>query len=292
MAGVEAAGVAVPASPPSVARARVDALERNVGILQREQANLENKMGQFTTTMNSEIQAINARTSQVESTLRQGGEEIARAFDTSAAQRSAEMAQLIADATAEFATQRATLQNIAQVVEEEFQRLKQQIEQSAYGGESKTGKGFLPVKELKPPKLGKEDQWRDWSEHFAEFAEATCSGMKNCLKAVAKMSQRASKEMVASSPDHASLAYRSEGLYSALKHLTEEKTTARRVVNSTPQEDGFTAWWSLNSTFTQALASRQSVVMSQFTACHAKSAKNQVRLGLSSSRSTMPSKSG
>ena len=67
---------------------------------------------------------------------------------------------------------------------------------------------------------------------------------------------------------------RAEDLYAALKHLTEEKSTARQVVSSTPGEDGFLAWWSLNSTFTQALAGRQGAVMNQFTASHSKPAKN------------------
>ena len=62
--------------------------------------------------------------------------------------------------------------------------------------------------------------------------------------------------------NYSHLAIRIEDLYAALKHLTEEGTTARNLVLSTPQEDGFLAWWSLDSTFTQALAGRQGSVMS------------------------------
>ena len=66
----------------------------------------------------------------------------------------------------------------------------------------------------------------------------------------------------------------SESLYSALKHLTEDASAARRVITSTPKEDGFTAWWNLSSTFTQALAARQGAVMSQFTNTHSKPGEN------------------
>ena len=96
-----------------------------------------------------------------------------------------------------------------------------------------------------------------------------------CLRAVAQHDNKADKDTVGMS-SYSAFVQHSEHLYSALKHLAEEGTTTRNVVLSTPQEDGFLAWWSLNSTFTQALAGRQGSVMSQFTAAHAKPAKNTV----------------
>ena len=143
------------------------------------------------------------------------------------------------------------------VVEQEFQKVQQQLEQTAARGEGtgKHGKGFLSLKDMKPPKLGKEEQWREWSEHFSEFLEASCPGMKQCLKSVAQLEDKPDRETVGLS-SYSQFATRVEDLYAALKHLTEEKTTARQVAISTPGEDGFLAWWSLNSTFTQALAGR------------------------------------
>ena len=79
---------------------------------------------------------------------------------------------------------------------------------------------------------------------------------------------------MALSSTYSQLASYSESLYSALKHLTEDASAARRVITSTPKEDGFTAWWSLSSTFTQALAARQGAVMSQFTNTHSRPGKN------------------
>ena len=103
--------------------------------------------------------------------------------------------------------------------------------------------------------------------------------MKDCLKLVAKEDKQPDFETVGLSPC-STLSERSADLYSALKHLTEEGTAARRVITSTPKEDGFTAWWRLNATFTQALAARQGAVMSQFTNTHSKPGKNQQRLDL------------
>ena len=60
-------------------------------------------------------------------------------------------------------------------VQAELVKLQQQIDDGAArvpgasggaGGEHKFNKGFIPVKELKPVKLAKEEQWRDWAELF------------------------------------------------------------------------------------------------------------------------------
>ena len=159
-------------------------------------------------------------------------------------------------------------------VEAEFEKVKQKLDQND-GNQGREGKpkGFLPLKELKPPKLAKEEQWRGWAEHFSEYVEASTPGMKECLRAAAQHENKADKHTVSIS-SYSAFEQHSEHLYSALKHLMEEGTTARNVVLSTPQEDGFLAWWSLSSTFSQALAGRQGSVMSQFTAAHAKPARN------------------
>ena len=97
--------------------------------------------------------------------------------------------------------------------------------------------------------------------------------MKECLSRTGTTDVKPDKNTVSLS-EFAHLADRAEALYSALKHLTEEGSAARRVITSTPREDGYAAWWSLNSTFTQALAARQGAVMSQFTMTHAKASKS------------------
>ena len=100
-------------------------------------------------------------------------------FAQLSAQRAAEMAALVADARTEFDNQRQQLQSITGAVQVEFTKLQQQIDQGGTKESgTKLGKGFLPIKELKPHKLSKEEQWRSWSEHFSEFVEATATGMK------------------------------------------------------------------------------------------------------------------
>ena len=91
------------------------------------------------------------RMSSLESHLRRREEEIRSALDQTAAQRSAELATVVADATSEFNTQRSNLQTVVAAVEAEFQRLQQQVDQAGKGtggGEGKLGKGFLPLKEF------------------------------------------------------------------------------------------------------------------------------------------------
>ena len=97
--------------------------------------------------------------------------------------------------------------------------------------------------------------------------------MRECLKAVAKFESRAEAGMLGAS-GFGTLATHAESLHMAIKHLTEEGSTARKVVLSSPKEDGFTTWWCLNKHFTQTLAPRQGAVMTQFAATHSKPGKN------------------
>ena len=241
---------------------------------------VETQLQQMQQDQGSFASQANARMGTIESTIRGSQEAIRVEFDRTAAQNAQQHASVIGDAKAEFDKQRLLLQGVTEAMQLELNKLQQQIEDGgSKGGGNSNSKSFLPVKELKPPKLGKEEQWRDWSDHFSEFLEATCSGMKECLKEVSKEDRKPDADTVACSVKFAHLADRSEALYSVLKHLTEEGSVARRVITSTPKEDGYSAWWSLCSTFTQALAARQGAVMSHFTTTHSKPGKNRERPG-------------
>ena len=109
------ASPAAPASPSPAAQ-RVAAVERTLAQLQAAQAD-------FATNVNGELQRIGIRMQNFESTLRQREEEIKAALDATAAQRSAELAAVVADATSEFNTQRGSIQAMAAVMEQEFQRI-------------------------------------------------------------------------------------------------------------------------------------------------------------------------
>ena len=141
---------------------------------------LEERFGQFATQMNVEMQGLTGRIVALESTLRQREEEIKRAFDVTAAQRAAELAEVVANAKSEFDNQRTNLQKMGQIIESELREVQQQVSSRPGGGDGKYGKGFLPLKELRPPKLAKDEQWREWSDHFSDYVEASCTGVKEC----------------------------------------------------------------------------------------------------------------
>ena len=164
---------------------------------------MEERFGQFATQINAEMQAMVGRVATLESTLRRREEEIQAAFDVTAAQRAAELAEVIANAKSEFDTQRSNLQKMGAVLEEELRQVQQQV--GGKQADPKYGKGFLPLKELRPPKLAKDEQWREWSDHFSEYADASCSGMKECLRAVAKFESKPDAQVIGQS-SHAAMA--------------------------------------------------------------------------------------
>ena len=125
---MSATAAAAPPSPTPAAQ-RVAAVERTLAQLQGAQAS-------FATTVNEELQKLGIRMVNMESTLRQREEEIKSALDQTAAQRSAELAAVVADATSEFNNQRGSIQTMAAAVEAEFQRMQQQLEQTASRGDS------------------------------------------------------------------------------------------------------------------------------------------------------------
>ena len=118
--------------------------------------------------VNNEMTTLASRIGALESTVRQREEAIKSAFDATAAQNATDLAAVVAQAKSEFDAQRVQLQTIAGAVQAEFSKLQQQIDESAAREPGqKFSRGFLPVKELKPPKLATEEQWREWSEHFS-----------------------------------------------------------------------------------------------------------------------------
>ena len=133
---------------------------------------MQTDQGIFATAMNAELSVANGRMVAMETTIRDREEAIRRAFDSTTALRAQELAKVVADAKAEFDTQRTTqrdsLNGIATAVQAELHSLQQRVDQVEQGapraeGGKGGGKSFLPLKELKPKLLSKEDQWRDWS---------------------------------------------------------------------------------------------------------------------------------
>ena len=111
----------------------------------RRVAQLEEQFATYATQNNAEQQSLAARVLVLEGTLRQREEEIKAALDTTAAQRAAELASVVAAARSEFETQRAQLQRVVETVEGEFKRFQEQLDSEIGGGGGKETKGFLPL---------------------------------------------------------------------------------------------------------------------------------------------------
>ena len=153
----------MPQSPQSLfgANARVQRLDEKLTQFQSDQ-------GTFASIINNDMTTLASRIGVIESTIRQREEAIKSAFDATAAQNATDLAAVVAQAKSEFDAQRAQLQTIAGAVQAEFSKLQQQIDESATREPGQQfSRGFLPVKELKPPRLAKEEQWREWSDHFS-----------------------------------------------------------------------------------------------------------------------------
>ena len=131
----------------------------------------------------------------------------------------------MASARSEFEKQREELRNTQRIIENELREVHQQVGDKGFG--DKKYRGFLPLKELRPPKLANDTQWREWSGHFSEYVEASCLGMKECLRSVAKFESRPDSNVVGQS-QHSAMATHAEALYMAIKHHTEEGSMARK----------------------------------------------------------------
>ena len=111
MAGTNGA----PAAPLSPASTTSSLFAANRRVQQ-----LDERFGLFATQINAEMQGLTNRIMVLEGTLRQREEEIKQAFDVTAAQRAAELAEVVANAKTEFDNQRTNLQNMGQIIENEL----------------------------------------------------------------------------------------------------------------------------------------------------------------------------
>ena len=142
----------------------MERVEQSVQQLQQDQ-------GIFATAVNTASGVDRQRMLSIETTIRDREAAIKVAFDDMTAKRAVELTKVVSDAKSEFDKQRQLLQDVTAAVQAEFAnlqqehaKLQQQVnEGGSRDGGSRGGKSFLPVKELKPPKLAKEEQWRDWS---------------------------------------------------------------------------------------------------------------------------------
>ena len=88
---------------------------------------LEERFATFATQTNADGQTLTNRVASLESALRQREEEIKQILETTAAQRAAELAEVVASAKSEFDSQRSQLQNMGRIIEAELREVQQQV---------------------------------------------------------------------------------------------------------------------------------------------------------------------
>ena len=86
---------------------------------------MQTYQGIFASQVNAEMTQSKNRMIAIETMIRDREEAIRTAFDTTAAQRAAELAAVVADARSEFDKQRQQLQDITSAVQVEFNKLQQ-----------------------------------------------------------------------------------------------------------------------------------------------------------------------
>ena len=128
---------AIPVSPTSSAREQLLAAVRRV-------QTLEERFAEFATQTNADGQVLTSRVAQLEGQLRQREEQIREIVDNTAAQRSSELAEVVAAARSEFEVQRTQMQQVASTIENEFQRIQRQLDAQGTNGDGNMSKGSYP----------------------------------------------------------------------------------------------------------------------------------------------------
>ena len=148
-------------------------------------------------------------------------------------------------------------------------RLKD-VEREGKQSSKDCSKSLLVAKDMKPPVLDKEDQWRRWKSDIEDYCEEVFPGMKEMLEKVRE------SDITVDEPwfDGASAAWwqRGDTLFRFLKRYTG--TEARRVVLGVPEDNGWEAWRRLHQQFEPATVTREAQVLSRYTNMVTKKARN------------------
>ena len=135
-----------------------------------------------------------------------------------------------------------------------------------------TKKGLIPPKNILPDKLAKTEEWKGWKSDVEDYCEENFPGMKEMLEKV-KKSETEVNELWFGPHDDQWWA-RSEMLWRFLKRYTKLHIDAKKVVVGTRDDNGWEAWRKLGIQFEPNLATREAMLMAQFTGMVNKRAKN------------------
>ena len=88
---------------------------------------LEERFAAFATQTNADGQSLANRVAGLESQIRQREEQVRQVLEVTAAQRAAELAEVVASARSEFDRQREELRNTQRIIEAELKEVYQQV---------------------------------------------------------------------------------------------------------------------------------------------------------------------
>jgi hypothetical protein len=144
-------------------------------------------------------------------------------------------------------------------------------------GKSGSGmEGHIPMKSLVPGVfMDKAEDWRQLQDDAMDYFDNVNLWMKEFLKEVEAETDVVDEAWLLDGQDRHTAKITSDELHvwRMLKNLTNGE--ARKVVTSIKTENGFRAWQKLHMRFGPSLASKQGMVLMEFSAMMARPAKTQ-----------------
>ena len=134
-------------------------------------------------------------------------------------------------------------------------------------------KSLLHEKDIKPDKLNKEDDWRQWKADVEDYAEEALTGMKDVLEKIRNSDHEINEEWFGQ--DHERWWGKGEMLFRFLRRYTG--TEARRVIQGVSDDNGWEAWRKINQHYEPGTITREAQVMAKYTSMVNRKAKNPGR---------------
>jgi hypothetical protein len=141
-------------------------------------------------------------------------------------------------------------------------------------GQLYSSKSLVPAKAMVPSKLSKLEDWKRWKIDVEDYAEASREFLKDAVRLV-KAEDGDYEEMWFESREvPGRIASSKKDVWRMLKADTEPGSDGRRVVEGTPQDDGWVAWRRLHEHYEPSLAVREGQVLAELAVMANKTAKN------------------
>ena len=133
--------------------------------------------------------------------------------------------------------------------------------------EGNNPKHLVQARHMLPSKLSKAEGWRRWRLDVEDFAEASVPGLKSALRTVAKTSDGdySAEWLDLNVQTTPNLVVYKDEIWRMLKNFTEQGGEARRVTESTHDDNCWWAWKALHNHYEPSLAVREGQVLAEMT---------------------------